>query len=241
MSVANPLPKGAPTQWQHGHHRTRLLRTQAGPLHGTLPADLAASSRSRSSTATCAQSSTPAPPAATAAGAAAASTASSTSRPPWPLPTPPRGCGTASPCGEKISGPAARRAVTAAVQAPRFEGRTITRKFAKQAADYLARDGLVLFDNPDASLICVFKRDNALCEPGPDVTAPNQFDCRPGCGNAVRLDSHANELLEETNRINQLAAHAPQPLARRLRAAAEQHRDTADTHHATVQPAEALT
>ncbi|MCX5103660.1 hypothetical protein [Streptomyces sp. NBC_00439] len=143
--------------------------------------------------------------------------------------------------GEKISGPAARRAVTAAVQAPRFEGRTITRKFAKQAADYLARDGLVLFDNPDASLICVFKRDNALCEPGPDVTAPNQFDCRPGCGNAVRLDSHANELLEETNRINQLAAHAPQPLARRLRAAAEQHRDTADTHHATVQPAEALT
>ncbi|MCX5401225.1 integrase [Streptomyces sp. NBC_00102] len=142
--------------------------------------------------------------------------------------------------GEKISGPAARRALTAAVQAPRFEGRTVTQKFARQAPDYLARDGLVLFDNPDASLICVFKRDNALCEPGPDATAPNQFDCRPGCGNAVRLDSHASELLEEADRINQLAAHTPQPLARRLRAAAEQHRVTADTHHATAQPAEDL-
>ncbi|MFF0431502.1 integrase [Streptomyces sp. NPDC004327] len=142
--------------------------------------------------------------------------------------------------GEKISGPAARRALTAAVQVPRFEGRTVTQKFAKQAADYLARDGLVLFDNPDASLICVFKRDTALCEPGPDATAPNQFDCRPGCGNAVRLDSHANELLEETDRINKLAALSPQPLARRLRVAAEQYRATADTHHATAQSAEDL-
>ncbi|MFE2231938.1 integrase [Streptomyces sp. NPDC059442] len=142
--------------------------------------------------------------------------------------------------GEKISGPAARRALTAAVQVPRFEGRTVTQKFAKQAADYLARDGLVLFDNPDASLICVFKRDNALCEPGPDATAPNQFDCRPGCGNAVRLDSHATELLEETDRINKLAALSPQPMARRLRITAEQYRATADTHHATAQPAEDL-
>ncbi|GAA2293143.1 hypothetical protein [Streptomyces violaceusniger] len=142
--------------------------------------------------------------------------------------------------GEKISGPAARRALTATVQVPRFEGRTVTQKFAKQAADYLARDGLVLFDNPDASLICVFKRDNALCEPGPNATAPNQFDCRPGCGNAIRLDSHANELLEEADRINQLATLAPHPLARRLRVTAEQHRATADTHHATAQPAEDL-
>lgn len=29
------------------------------------------------------------------------------------------------------------------------------------------------------------KRDNALCDPGPDTTAPNQPDCRPGCGNAA--------------------------------------------------------
>jgi hypothetical protein len=74
----------------------------------------------------------------------------------------------------------------------------------------------------------------------PDATAPNQFDCRPVCGNAVRLDSHANKLLEETDRIDKLAAHSPQPLARRLRFAAEQRRTAADTHHATAQPAEGL-
>jgi glycine/D-amino acid oxidase-like deaminating enzyme len=89
-------------------------------------------------------------------------------------------------------------------------------------------------------LLCVFKRDNALCEPGPDATAPNQFDCRPGCGNAVRLGSHARELLDEARRINQLAAHSPQPLGRRLRATSERHRADADTHHATAQPAEDL-
>ena len=42
---------------------------------------------------------------------------------------------------------------------------------APVATDYLARDGLVLFDNPDGCLICVFKRDTALCEPGPGATA----------------------------------------------------------------------
>ena len=69
--------------------------------------------------------------------------------------------------GEQISGPAARRALTAVAGAPRFEGRLVTKNFTRQAADYLARDGLVLFDNPDGCLICVFKRDTALCEPGP--------------------------------------------------------------------------
>lgn len=154
---------------------------------------------------------------------------SSVSRPPWPPLTAAR-LRDRLAAGEKISGPAARRALTAAVQAPRFGGRIVTQTFAKPAADYLARDGLVLFDNPDASLICVFKRDNALCEPGPDATAPNRFDCRPGCGNAVRLDSHATELLEETDRINKLAALSPQPLARRLRIAAEQCRAPVGLH-----------
>ncbi|MGW6209819.1 integrase [Streptomyces sp. NPDC055089] len=142
--------------------------------------------------------------------------------------------------GEKISGPAARRAITAAAQAPRFEGRIVTSNFAKQAADYLERDGLVLFDNPDACLICVFKRDNALCKPGPDATAPNQYDCRPDCGNAIRLDSHAEQLTDQATRTEQLAALTPGPLAARLRAAAQRDQTTADGHHAAAQPAEAL-
>ncbi|MFC9602467.1 hypothetical protein ACFTTN_03260 [Streptomyces niveus] len=56
--------------------------------------------------------------------------------------------------GEKISGPAARRALTAAAHAPRFEGRTVPRTFARKASAFLARDGIVLHDDPDAFLIC---------------------------------------------------------------------------------------
>jgi len=113
--------------------------------------------------------------------------------------------------GERISGPAARRALAAVAEVPRFEGRLVTKNFARQAADYLARDGLVLFDNPDGCLICVFKRDTALCEPGPDAIAPNQPDCRPGCGNAVRTDGHARDLRDRAARTEQLADCAPGP------------------------------
>ncbi|MFC5668446.1 integrase [Kitasatospora misakiensis] len=143
--------------------------------------------------------------------------------------------------GEKISGPAARRALTAAATTPRFEGRIVTSKFATKAAAFLDRDGLVLFDNPDAHLICVFKRDTALCDPNPNAVAPNQFACRPGCGNAVRTDTHAQGLRERARELDALAAAAPEPVGRRLRGNAERLRETADTHDATAQGAEALT
>ena len=142
--------------------------------------------------------------------------------------------------GERISGPAARRAVAAVSAAPRFQGRIVTKNFARQAAAFLARDGLVLFDNPDGCLICVFKRDTALCEPGPDATAPSRHDCRPGCGNAIRTDQHARDLRERATRTDQLADCAPVPIARRLRAAAGRDRATADAHDATALPAGAL-
>ncbi|MFJ8348226.1 integrase [Streptomyces sp. NPDC094153] len=143
--------------------------------------------------------------------------------------------------GEKISGPAARRAVTAAAQAPRFKGRIVPKTFAKKATAYLARDGIVLFDNPDALLICAFKRDNALCDPAPDATAPNQYACKAGCGNAVRTDTHARLLRERADTISRKAAHTPEKLARRLRGNADKLRAIADAHDATAQPAEALT
>jgi integrase len=142
--------------------------------------------------------------------------------------------------GERISGPASRRAIAAVAEAPRFEGRLVTKNFTRQATGYLARDGLLLFDNPDGCLICVFKRDTALCEPGPDAAAPAQHHCRPGCGNAVRTDQHAQDLRERASRTDQLAAHAPAPVARRLRAAAERDRAVAGAHDTTAQPAQAL-
>ncbi|MER5641584.1 integrase [Kitasatospora sp. NPDC002227] len=142
--------------------------------------------------------------------------------------------------GEKISGPAARRALTAVAATPRFEGKIVTSKFAKKAANFLARDGLVLFDNPDAHLICVFKRDTALCEPAPNAIAPNQFACELGCGNAVRTDTHARGLRVRADELDALAAASPEPVGRRLKRNADRLREVADTHDATALPAEDL-
>ncbi|GAA2470363.1 integrase [Streptomyces mauvecolor] len=143
--------------------------------------------------------------------------------------------------GEKISGPAARRAVTAAGTTPRFEGRIVPRTFAKKATKFLARDGIVLYDNPDAFLICAFKHDNALCEPEPGATAPRQYACQQGCGNTVRTDSHARQLREKADEIDLKATVVPEKLAKRLRRNANNLRATADAHDATAQTAEALT
>ncbi|MET9663398.1 hypothetical protein [Streptomyces sp. NPDC006510] len=142
---------------------------------------------------------------------------------------------------EKFSGPAARRALTAAVNAPRFPGRIVPRTFVKKATAYLAQDGIVLFDNPNALLICAFKRDQALCGPSPDATAPNQYDCQPGCGNAVRTDTHARLLRERADSLDHKAAHAPNPVGKRLKANADRLRTIADTHGATARTAEELT
>lgn len=135
--------------------------------------------------------------------------------------------------GERISGPAAHRALTAAAHAPRFEGRLVPATFAKKAAAYLARDGMVLFDNPEAHLICAFKRDIALCDPEPGASAPNQHDCRRGCGNAIRTDTHARQLRDHADRITQLAVHAPAPIRDRLTNAAARHRADASAHENT--------
>ncbi|WP_406174598.1 hypothetical protein [Streptomyces sp. NBC_00996] len=143
--------------------------------------------------------------------------------------------------GENISGPAARRAITAAAHAPRFEGRLTSTKFAKQAAAHLARDGIVLHDNPDAYLICAFKRDTALCARTPDDTVPTLNDCRPGCGNAVRTDTHARQLRERADEIDQLAAHAPNGTRKRLHHNANRLRGTADAHDTTASKAEVST
>ncbi|MFF4941962.1 integrase [Streptomyces rubiginosohelvolus] len=142
--------------------------------------------------------------------------------------------------GEKISGPAAQRALVAAAETPRFEGKLVTTTFARKATKFLERDGVVLFDNPEAMLICAFKRDTALCEPAPGANAPRQYDCRPGCGNAVRTDSHARSLRIRADEIDQLAAAAPGPVGRRLHANADRLREIADTHDATAQTAKAI-
>ncbi|MFJ6760202.1 integrase [Streptomyces sp. NPDC091273] len=143
--------------------------------------------------------------------------------------------------GEKVSGPAARRALTAAATTPRFEGRIVPRTFAKKAAKFLARDGVVLYDNPDAFLICAFKHDNALCEPDPGATAPRQYACQQGCGNTVRTDTYARQMRERADEIDLKATFVPEKLSKRMRRNADNFRKMADVHDATAQTHEALT
>ena len=90
-------------------------------------------------------------------------------------------------------------------------------------------------------LLSCFRRLPSLCDPGPGATAPNQPDCRPGCGNAVRTDQHERDLRDRAARTEQLAASAPGPVATRLRAAAGRDRAAADAHDATARPAGAVT
>lgn len=140
----------------------------------------------------------------------------------------------AAAAGEKISGPAARRALIGATSIPAYEGALTT---PKAAAKFLARDGLVLYDNPDAFLLCAFKRDTALCDPDPGATAPNQFACQLGCGNAIRTDSHARAAREHADRLDARAA-LTQPLGDRLHMTADRFRALADAHDATARTAE---
>ncbi|WP_234348275.1 integrase [Kitasatospora sp. MY 5-36] len=139
--------------------------------------------------------------------------------------------------GSGISGPSARRAVVEAATGRRFEGREIKTDFARKyaaARRYLARDGAVLYDNPHALLLCLYKEDRALCQrEGVGLDAPTLDRCVPGCGNTVRTDDHAAALRERADRIDKRAAHTPQPIGDRLRANADKLRAYADEHDRT--------
>lgn len=134
--------------------------------------------------------------------------------------------------GGGVSGPAARAALQAAAATPRFEGQQVKADYARK---YLAKDGQVLYDNPNTLLICRYKADQALCtrDTLAGKTAPSLERCVRGCGNTVRTDVHAAQLRERADKLEAEAAHCPGPLAGRLRAAADRARADADTHDET--------
>ncbi|POG46018.1 integrase [Streptomyces sp. ZL-24] len=138
--------------------------------------------------------------------------------------------------GGGVSGPAARRALLEAANGPRFEGREVTRNFARQykaAREHLARDGAVLYDNPHALLLCLYKQDRALCARDGARDAPTLDACVPGCGNIVRTDGHAIDLRARADFLDKQAAHTPQPVGDRLRVNADKLRSFADEHDRT--------
>lgn len=132
--------------------------------------------------------------------------------------------------GVGISGPAARRAIKAASAAPRFAGTVIT---ATTARRLLANEDAMIFDNPEALLLCHYKRDQALCHRDGTRTTPSLDRCRPDCGNIVRTDAHALQLRQRAEHLDQQATHTPGPVGDRLRATADSLRDIATTHDRT--------
>lgn len=133
--------------------------------------------------------------------------------------------------GAGVSGPAARRAITTATRAPQFAGTTMT---ATAARRLLANPDAVLYDNPNALLLCHYRRAQALCQrEGSKDTAPSLDRCDSACGNVVRTDRHATQLRERADLIDTRAAHTPGPIGDRLRANARKLRALADRHDST--------
>ncbi|MGW7041521.1 hypothetical protein ACWGDT_02145 [Streptomyces avermitilis] len=131
--------------------------------------------------------------------------------------------------GLGVSGPAARRAIKAAASAAQFTGTVIS---ARQARQLLANPHLAVYDNPHALLMCVCKRDKALCHRGlKDVPSLDQWV--PACANIARTDQHAAGLRRRATSLEQQAGHVPGPLGERLRGNATRLRELADAHHRT--------
>ncbi|HEU5473771.1 MAG TPA: integrase [Actinophytocola sp.] len=132
--------------------------------------------------------------------------------------------------GGGVSGPAARRAITAAATAPRFAGTVIT---ARTARRLLVNEDAMIYDNPQAFLLCHYKREQALCHRDGIKDTPSLHHCVPGCGNTVRTDQHAAQLRDRADLLETHARHAPHPVAERLRTNANRLRGYADTHDRT--------
>ncbi|MGW4651817.1 integrase [Kitasatospora sp. NPDC004289] len=138
--------------------------------------------------------------------------------------------------GEAISGPAARQAILAAANGPVFQGALVGASFSRKhaaARRHLARDGSVLYDNPNALLLCLYRRDRALCAKDDQRDTPSLDQCVPGCGNTVRTDQHATHLRERADQLDRKAARSPGPLADRWYATATRLRERADDHDRT--------
>ena len=132
--------------------------------------------------------------------------------------------------GGGVSGPAARDAIKIAARASQFAGSPVT---AKTARRLIANQDLIIYDNPQALLLCRYKPDRALCQRDGITDSPKLEACVPTCGNIARTDQHAAQLRGRADRLDQQAAHAPAPIGDRLSANAAKLRQYAESHDST--------
>ena len=132
--------------------------------------------------------------------------------------------------GTGVSGPAARRAIHAAAQAPTFVGSI---RSTRQAKAILRNPSLAVYNNPNAFLMCVYNRDKALCHRVGTRDTPTLDRCVSTCANIARTDHHAAQLGAQAENLEKQAASKmiPGPLADRLHHRAESLRDLAAQHH----------
>lgn len=117
----------------------------------------------------------------------------------------------------------------AVATAPQCTGTVIA---SRQSRQILANPRLAVYDNPHTLLMCVYKRDKALCHRGLKGTLSlNQ--CVPACANIARTDQHAAGLRRRATALDQQAGHVPGPPGERLRDNATRLRDLANAHHRT--------
>ncbi|WP_406529513.1 integrase [Streptomyces sp. I8-5] len=131
--------------------------------------------------------------------------------------------------GVGVSGPAARRAIHAASQAPAFAGTVFTVRAARAV---LKDASLAVHDNPHSYLMCVYNREKALCHRLADRRdAPRLDRCEPTCANVTRTDHHADQLISMAEALEKQSVElVPVPLAHRLQARAQGLRDLAEKH-----------
>jgi hypothetical protein len=132
--------------------------------------------------------------------------------------------------GGGVSGPAARDVIKIAARTAQFAGTPIT---AKTARRLIANQDVIIYDNPQALLLCRYKPDRALCQRDGITDSPKLEACVPTCGNIARTDQHAAQLRTRADLLDQQAAHAPAPIGDRLRANAAKLRHYGETHDGT--------
>lgn len=122
--------------------------------------------------------------------------------------------------GEAVSGPAARRFISAAQDAAaRYEGMFLS---PRQARALLTDPALQVHDNPQAFLACNYDPAKALCHPGrtagKTISHPDLGRCNPACANIARTDEHITALTAETGRLRAESASPllPGPIRQRL-------------------------
>jgi hypothetical protein len=91
----------------------------------------------------------------------------------------------------------------------------------------------MIYDNPQAFLLCHYKREQALCHRDGVKETPSLDRCVPGCGNIARTDQHAARLRDRADVLDKRAAHVPDPVGNRLRSNAARLRAVADQHDHT--------